>query len=130
VPHSLSTLQPGHRFGPYDVTLSPEHGALYAAAVGGEGTPVYAGALPPLAVIAAGLSRLIAELGMGAGTVHAGQEVEFLRPVKPGEKVLAFAELKANSLRKDVRFATISTEFRDINGGLVATSSSTVMVPA
>ncbi len=128
--HRLSTLQPGHKFGPYDVKLSLVDCAAYAAAVGDKGSPDYGGALPPLAVIAAGLSKLIHDLGIGDGTVHAGQEVEFVRPVRPAEPVQAFAELKSNSVRKDVRFATIATEFKDGRGELVATASSTVIVPA
>ena len=130
MPHPLGALQPGQRFGPYDVTLPQADGAKYAAAVGGEGSPDYGGAVPPLAIIAAGLSMIISDLGMGAGTVHAGQEVEFRRPVMPGERITAHAELKANSVRRDARFATVATEFRDAAGHVVATASSTVIVPA
>ncbi len=126
----LANLQPGQRFGPYDVTAPRQDAARYAAAVGGDGSPDYGGALPPMALVAAGLSWLIGDLGLGAGTVHAGQEVEFHRPVMPGEQITASAELKANSLRRDVRFATVATEFRDAGGRLVATASSTVIVPA
>lgn len=130
MPHSLRDLSPGQKFGPYDVSLSREDGAAYAAAVGHASSPGYSGALAPLAIVAIGLSRLINDLGLGAGTVHAGQEVEFNRPVKPGERLTAHAELKTNSLRRDVRFATVATEFRDAAGAVVATSSSTVIVPA
>jgi hypothetical protein len=126
----LANLQPGQKFGPYDITAPRQNAVSYAAAVGGDGSPDYGGAMPPLAIIAAGLSMLIAELGLGAGTVHAGQEVEFTRAVMPGEKITATAELKGNSLRRDVRFATVATEFRDSAGRLVATASSTVIVPA
>ena len=126
----LTELQPGHKFGPYDVTLSDNAGTDYASAVGGAGSPDYDGALPPLAVVAAGLSRLIHDLGIGTGTIHAGQEVEFVRPVIPGERIIASGELKSNSVRREARFASIATEFRDSQGMLVATANSTVIVPA
>ncbi len=127
--HTLRDLSPGQKFGPYDISLSREDGAAYAAAVGDVSSPSYSGALPPLAMVATGLSRLINDLGLGAGTVHAGQEVEFIRPVSPGERLTAHAELKSNSVRRDARFATVATEFRDAGGAVVAISSSTVIVP-
>lgn len=130
MPLSLKELSPGHRFGPYDVTLSHEDARLYIAAVGGDGSPDYGGAMPPMAVVAAGLSRLIADLGLGAGTVHAGQEVEFRRAVQAGERITAHGELKGNSVRGAARFATVATEFRDADGQTVATASSTVIVQA
>jgi acyl dehydratase len=130
MPSKLASLETGQKFGPYEIMLSHEDAARYAAAVGGADSPGYGGALPPLAVIAAGLSRLIADLGLGAGAVHAGQEVEFWRSVRPGEKLTAVAELRGNSLRRDARFATVATEFKDEGGEVVATASSTVIVPA
>ncbi len=128
--YTLRDLSPGQKLGPYDVTQPASDAAKYAAAVGGEGSPDYGGAVPPLAIVAAALSRLIADLGLGAGTVHAGQEVEFHRPVMPGDEITAVSEIKSNSVRREARFATVSTEFRDACGQLVATASSTVIVPA
>ena len=128
--HSLSVLRPGETFGPHQITLSADDARRYASAVGGESSPDYGGALPPMAIVAAGLSWLIGHLGLGAGTVHAGQEVEFHRPVMPGERITARAELEANSVRRDVRFATVATEFRDSAGRLIAVAVSTVIVPA
>ncbi|MEX0763448.1 MAG: MaoC family dehydratase N-terminal domain-containing protein [Dehalococcoidia bacterium] len=126
----LSEAEAGRKFGPYEVTLTRDDAARYAAAVGGSESPDYGQTLPPLAVIAAGLSKLITELGLAGGTVHAGQEVEFHRPVTAGETVTAHAELKSNAVRRDSRFATIMTEFKDESGAVIATASSTVIVPA
>ncbi len=130
MPTQLSTLQPGHRLGPYEISMTPEMALAYTRAISGPDSPDYGDTLPPLAVIALGLSRIIEDLGLGAGTVHAGQEVELMRPVRAGETITATAELKSNAPRKDVRFATVATEFRDSAGTVVATASSTVIVPA
>ena len=130
MPLSLKELSPGHRFGPYEITFSKEEARLYAAAVGGGEPHDYGGAMPPMAVVAAGLSKLISDLGLGAGTVHAGQEVQFRRAVHAGERISAHAELVSNSVRRDARFATVATEFKDAAGLTVATASSTVIVPA
>lgn len=128
MPHHLGELLPGHKFGPYEIAFSREDAARYSAAVGGDGSPDYGGMMPPMAVVAAGLSRLIADLGLGAGTVHAGQEVQFRRAVSVGERITAHGELKSNSIRGDARFATVATEFRDAAGHAVANASSTVIV--
>jgi hypothetical protein len=130
MPTALSTLQPGHRLGPYEIIMTVAEARAYARAVGGPDSPDYGDTLPTLAIIALGLSRIIDDLGLGAGTIHAGQEVELHRPVRVGETITATAELKSNAPRKDVRFATVATEFKDGTGAVVATASSTVIVPA
>ena len=126
----LDAAAPGATFGPYQITISREEAGRYAAAVGGTGSPSYGDAVPPLALVAAGLSRLIDSLGLAGGTVHAGQEAEFVRPVAVGESVTATAELRASSVRRDSRFATVETVFTDRSGNVVASSSSTIIVPA
>ena len=126
----LDTAVPGQVFGPYEVAIEPGRARAYASAVGGNESPDYGDHLPPLAIVAAGLTKLINELGLAGGTVHLAQEAEYFRPVKAGEPVSARAELKGNSVRRGSRFATLHVEYRDKLGQLVATSSSTVMVPA
>lgn len=126
----LDTATPGQSFGPYDVALDPGRASAYASAVGGPESPDYGETLAPMAVVAAGLTKLINELGLAGGTVHLSQEADYLRPVRAGEPISATAELKANSVRRGNRFATFFVEYRDSAGELVATSSSTVMVPA
>ena len=79
-------------------------------------------------LIAAGLSRVIEALELGGGTVHASQEVSFVRPVAPGEQVVARTTLRGNSVRRGSRFATVATEFL-CGGEQVASSVSMVIVP-
>ncbi|MBM3956918.1 MAG: MaoC family dehydratase, partial [Gemmatimonadetes bacterium] len=89
-----------------------------------EGRPV-----PPMAVIASGLGKVIDALGLTGGTVHAAQEVEFLRPVLSGERVYAEAELTGSSVRRGALFATILTRFVDSAGRPVANALSSIVVP-
>ena len=126
----LDTASAGQVFGPYEVAIDPNRAEAYASAVGGSESPRYEDGLPPVALVAAGLTKLIDELGLAGGTVHLSQEAEFFRKVRAGEPISAKAELKANSVRRGSRFATLFVEYRDTDGRLVATSSSTVMVPA
>jgi hypothetical protein len=127
---ALDTATAGQVFGPYDVTIDPKRADAYESAVGGAESPDYEAGLPPIAIVAAGLTKLINELGLAGGTIHLSQEAEFFRQVRAGEPISASAELKANSVRRGSRFATLFVEYSDGNGKLVATSSSTVMVPA
>lgn len=110
--------------------------AAFKAATGDEKSPDYNGALPPSAVVAEGLARLISELDLfgerilsAGGVVHTSQEAEFFAPVMPGETIEATARLAGNTLRRGARFVSVFTEFRNESNELVATASSTIMVP-
>ena len=128
---SIATLEPGHRLGRETFSISTEQAAAYASAVGDQSHPASSSdTVPPMAVVARGLSRVIDALSLGAGTVHAGQEVEFDRPVLAGELIAFETHLSANRVRGEARFATLETEFFDADGLRVARSVSTVIVPA
>ena len=128
----LAELEAGQQLGRFALDVRPEFVARYVAATAdgsvarpfAEGQPV-----PPMAVIATGLGKLIDELQLTGGTIHAGQEVEFFRPVLGGERIYAEAELTATSVRRDSRFATILTRFQDSAGKRVASALSTIVVP-
>lgn len=128
----LSELENGQVLGRWALDIRPEFVSRYAAATADgvpsrfreNGVPV-----PPMAVIATGLGKLIEELQLTGGTIHAGQEVEFLRPILTGEMIYAEGELTSNSIRRDSFFATILTRFSDSAGKPVANALSTIVVP-
>ena len=97
-------------------------------AVGRECLPAAADRVPPMAVVAAGLGKLIDELGLAAGTIHGSQGARFERPIVAGEKLSATAVLRGNSVRRGARFATLDTTFTDADGEVVATATSMVIV--
>ena len=132
----IATAPAGSQLGPYAISFSKEQADAYAAAVGGEGSPDYGGALPPAAIIAAGLARLIEELDLfneqilkAGGVIHTSQEAEFFAPVAVGEQVTATAKLAGNMARRGSRFVSVFTEFRNAANEVVATASSTIVVP-
>ena len=128
---ALAELEAGYRFESYSFAISRDEAAAYVAAVADQSPVATApGAVPPMAVIVAALSRTIRALSLGDGTIHAGQEVEFDRPVKVGEEISAETTLKANSVRQGARFATVETELFGGDGQRIARSTSTVIVPA
>lgn len=132
----ISTASVGTQLGPYEFAFDAERAAKYCAAVGVDESPAYGGALPPAAIVAEGLSRLIDELDLfeehilkAGGVVHTSQEAEFVLAVMPGEKITARARLAGNSVRRGSRFVSVFTEFRNAANAIVATASSTIVVP-
>ncbi len=123
----LEDLKPGHRFDPLNLTLTADDAAAYAAATGDE-SPLAASQVPPMAVIARGLSHIIEALELGEGAVHASQEVAFEQPVQTGQPLRVEMGLRANSVRRAARFLTVESNFFDEAAHLVARSVSTVVV--
>ena len=70
---NLAHLETGHTLGPYDVGLSVEESIKYAEAVGRKCLPAASDKVPPMAIVAAGLGKLIEELGLAGGTIHGSQ---------------------------------------------------------
>ncbi|MBI4304998.1 MAG: MaoC family dehydratase N-terminal domain-containing protein [Chloroflexi bacterium] len=128
----LAELQSGHIFPRYQFSFTDAQIDAYVNAVGDASPPAKGGPnrlVPPMAVIAAGLSHMIETLGLAAGTIHASQEADFERPVRAGIAIFADTVLKANSVRRGTRFATVETAFFDARGNRLARSLSTVIVP-
>jgi acyl dehydratase len=124
----LADYQSGHVFDDHSFEITVSEAKAYANAVGDSSPPASGNQVPPMLLIAAGLSRVIEALELGGGTIHASQEVNFVRPVSPGENIVARTTLRGNSVRRGSRFATVETEF--LSGGRqVASSVSMVIVP-
>lgn len=124
----LADYQPGHVFDDHSFEITVAEASAYADAIGDSSPAASEGKIPPMLLIATGLSRVIEALELGGGTIHASQEVNFGRPVSPGEKIVARTILRGNSVRRGSRFATVETEFLAA-GRHVASSVSMVIVP-
>lgn len=122
-------LKSGHGFDPLRFTVTAEDAAAYVAATGDE-SPIAADRVPPMAIIAKGLSHMIESLGLGGGTIHASQEVAFQQPVSPGQALRVETSVRANAVRRSSRFLTVESSFLDEASRPVARSVSTVIVPA
>jgi acyl dehydratase len=86
------------------------------------------GATPPMAVAGRTLGMLIERLSMPPGSVHIGQELDFLDTAKPGEPLACSAKLARESRRGGWRILqlefTVNAEERRVLAG-----RTTVMVP-
>ena len=124
----LGALKPGHQFDNQSFTIDSEMAVAYAKAVGDKSQLAVEGKVPPMAVIALGLSRVIESLKLGGGTVHASQEVEYSAPVKLDQPIVASTVLKGNSMRRGSRFTTVETTFTSTSGDGIARAVSMVIV--
>lgn len=86
------------------------------------------GATPPMAVAGRTLGILIERLSMPPGSVHIGQELDFLDTARPGEPLVCSARLARESRRGGWRILqlefTVNAEERRVLAG-----RATVMVP-
>lgn len=132
---SLAELPRGHELPVAEFRLTAEDVRRYLDAVedrsdaygqGPEG-PVWA---PPLAVAALALRTILETVGLPAGTVHAGQEVEFRRPVPVGASLRSRSRVAQRSEMRGVVVSIIEFEVSEDDSPSPAVGGrATVMVP-
>ena len=125
-----SQLKAGQQLTSRTFALEREAVAAYISAV--EDTSLlYADGLwtPPTTVAALGLKGILEELEIPGGTVHLGQELEFLEAVGIGETLTCNAAIAQNSVRGQWRFLYVAVEVNAGNGRPVLKGRSTIMVP-
>ena len=89
--------------------------------------------VPAMAVAALSIRGVVQDLRIPGGTLHAGQEFEFMSSVAIGSSLECVATLAQNSVRGDWRFLVIDchvTDVTDSDSADVMSGKSTIMVPA
>jgi acyl dehydratase len=86
--------------------------------------------VPPMAVAALSIRGVVQDLRIPGGTLHAGQEFEFMSSVYIGRSLECVATLSQNSIRGDWRFLVIDCRVTDGERSDVMIGKSTIMVPA
>ena len=101
----LSSLEPGHLLVDEEMSISPEVAAAYCDAVEDDSV-LYREqqVVAPLAVAALALGLAMRAVELPPGAVHAGQELEFVSPVAPGEPLRCSAHVAQNATRGGTRF--------------------------
>ena len=106
----------------------------YVAAVQDESSqPVGEGGgrlVPAMAVAALSIRGVVQDLRIPGGTLHAGQEFEFMAAVSVGQTLECVATLSQNSVRGDWRFLVIDCHVTDDERADVMTGKSTILIPA
>lgn len=87
------------------------------------------GIVPPIAISALALGKLLKELALPGGTIHSLQEVNTVRAVRLGEELVGWAGLERPRQRGNLRFITASYWVQDTAGNEVQKGKSTVLVP-
>ena len=130
MPVSLASLRRGHDFPPARFTLSPEWVGEYTSAVGDEAIgSAGEGLVPPMAVAALSIRALIQASPLPDGSLHAGQELSFRRPVRVGEELTVNARIVSRGERAG--WVLLSVDFDAQAGGeTVMTARGTLTFPA
>ena len=126
-----ASLEPGQTISRRRYTLDDAAVSLYVRAVG-DRSGLYEsgdGVTPPMAVAALGLRGVVEDLHIPGGTLHTGQEMEFLAAVPAGAELRCEADVKQNSVRGDRRFLVVGIRMDDGGGRRVLNGKSTLVLP-
>jgi acyl dehydratase len=134
VKRAIEALEKGQQFSAASFVLDEEAVARYLEAVEDEALPRLAQAeskawVPPMAVAALALRSLMEEMTLPAGSIHASQELEFVRAVEAGERITCRAWLSHRSQRGGWWVLAVGMEGTDESGRPVLAGRLTVMVP-
>ncbi len=84
---------------------------------------------PPMSIAALSVGGVVKDLQIPGGSLHVGQEIDFVRAVPLGESLSCEVTVKQNSVRGGWRFMVLESEVRDSEGRNVMSGRSTVLVP-
>ena len=127
-------LEPGQEISRHSYQVDERMVSDYLAAVQDE-TPALMNEtgeqlVPAMAVAALSIRGVVQDLRIPGGTLHAGQEFEFMSAVSVGHSLECVATLSQNSVRSGWRFLVIDCQVTDSRLADVMTGKSTIMIPA
>ena len=124
-----SKLSSGQSISKHAFSLDGEAVREYLAAVSDGALGQGGESVPPMCLAAMSLRGVIDALKIPGGTVHAGQELQFLAEAEIGEELTCDAVLVQNSVRGEWRFLVVELETRDSAARPVLMGKSTIMLP-
>lgn len=131
IPLKWEALAPGMELAPGEYTLDSDLVSRYIRAVTGEaGKNCNPEFVPPLAIAAYAMTGLGSALELPAGTIHAAQEVDFLRPVPVGSVIKSHGRVAQKVERGKLRMLTIELIAESEGGGQVLSGRATLILPA
>lgn len=123
---SISVLPRGHEFAASSFIIGADEVAAYFRAVGDTGA--YGDAVPPLAIVALGLSALQSQLSLPEGSLHTGQEVEQHAAVLAGESLTLNGRIAQRSERQGFVISVIEFDVASA-AGVAVSARTTIMAP-
>jgi hypothetical protein len=134
LPLDYSLLKSGNEISDQTYTLGQKEVALYLEAVQDKSSREFDKSgielSPPMAVAALSLRGVVVDLQIPGGTLHVGQEMEFVNSVKVGETLRCVASLASNNVRGEWRFMVVNLTVLNSSGLSVMKGKSTIMLPA
>jgi acyl dehydratase len=126
-----SQLRPGQTVSNQACLLDVETVSRYVRAVQDRSALAAPGSsyVPPMALAALAVRGVVNDLQIPGGTLHLGQEIEFMEPVRVGESINCSAELSQNSLRGGSRILVVALSVTDAGGRTVMSGKATIAVP-
>ncbi len=129
-PDPLTALTRGATFPPMTFHLERAEVEAYLDAVGDRAFRESGlTSVPPVAAAAFALRALLATFHLPDGSVHTGEEVDFLRPLRTGEALRCESAVTGSSDRAGYRFSTVEQRLLDEDGQAVLTSRAMLMSP-
>ena len=121
----------GDALPPFAVHIDEDDVRAYLAATGeadGPSAELWRERVPPLAVGAFAFSALMELMPLPPGTLHAGQEFEFVRSVPAGGELTATVTVERRAERRGSLLTTLLLELR-VGDEPVATGHTTLVTP-
>ena len=127
-------LEPGQELSRRSYQIDEEMVRNYVEAVQDRSAPLAAPSgepiVPPMAVAALSLRGVVEDLRIPGGTLHAGQEFQFSRAIRVGQRLECVATLAQNSVRGEWRFMAVNCRVTDSESDDVMSGKSSIMIPA
>jgi acyl dehydratase len=128
-PLSFKQLPIGFEFPPTSYELSESIVAKYLEAVDESADFLTLGVVPPLAIAACAMTALAQSFTVPPGSIHASQELEFLKPVPIGSKVSCGGRIAQKLARGSLNLIMLEINVTDEDGERVLTGKATIAAP-
>jgi acyl dehydratase len=128
-PLSFKQLPVGFEFPPTRYELTEPVIAKYLEAVGEESDFLTSGIVPPLAIAACAMTALSQSFTVPPGSIHASQELEFLRVVPIGTRVSCGGKIAQKLERGSLNLVILEINVTNQDGEKVMTGKATIAAP-
>jgi acyl dehydratase len=128
-PLSFKQLPVGFEFPPTSYQLTEPVIAKYLEAVGETSDFLTSGIVPPLAIVACAMTALSQSFTVPPGSIHASQELEFLRVVPIGTSISCGGKIAQKLERGSLNLVILEINVTNQAGEKVMTGKATIAAP-
>jgi acyl dehydratase len=128
-PLSFKQLPVGFEFPPTSYELTKPVIGKYLEAVGEETDLLASGIVPPLAIAACAMTALSQSFTVPPGSIHASQELEFLKMVPIGASISCGGKIAQKVERGSLNLVILEINVMNQAGEKVLTGKATIAAP-